>query len=135
MKVVDNNELFRVVSIKQDHTTNQTITIEMKSAQGKNYRQWASILSKNGKKYGLSYDMQKGLADSPVFNIHHWSGSKTKVRTLVQGTVHNDRLYLIAHWQDKVGLRRYVGKENIRPLASSWRWLKQKPKPNEKVTP
>ncbi len=129
------DEIFRLVRIALDAALNRTITIEMKPAEGKDYKQWGKAFMPDGTGYGVFYALESRLADSPTFDIYRVPASTTRVRTHATGTVRDGRLYLLSHWQDKVGRDAFAGLEDVEQVAASWRWLSGEPDEEPKTTP
>jgi hypothetical protein len=126
-KPKSSNEALRLVPQTADDSLNRAITVEIKPAAGKSSRKWAHELH-DQKIHGLSFDMIHGMADTPTFTIHYWRSSAERVTTYMIGSVYQDRLYLIAHSQDRAKERSFAGSELVEEMVQSWRWLREKQK-------
>jgi len=118
-------EVLRLVPVEVDKVLNPEITVEVKPAGGKDYEEWGRELSEDKSKYGYSGSYVEGLGDSPTVDVRLWSGSKSRSRTAMTVTARNDRVYIIAYWQDKIAPRGATGSKVLGELGASWRWLQE----------
>lgn len=120
------DEALRLIPEGASDGKKRLLTVEVLPAKGKNERDWAVEKTKGAPEFGLAYDLKLGMGDLPTFSMDYWAASKGRVRSYSIGSVRDDKVYLLSHWQEGVSDRAYAGSKLLQEVIASWRWLRKK---------